>query len=448
MYCFYTFEHLKHRLCNNLKVLKELESIINISRAMTTLNLSMINVRINKETALAMNQTFIDKQPDFQRDYEAWDDKLKTRFVETMLIGRAMNPIWTILNSEENIEEILDGMHRITTATDFLNNKFKLNDKYITCEEYKKYNKKNFSDLEPDHQAKIRNYNFIFNHLDSSYRTDINKRRDMYEILNRSSKTLNEFEFNKVLYNPFYVIISEYKEKFNRFFKKTDKRGEIEMEIISCIVLSNDLPNSWGSINCMIDNYLKSVIGITEEDVNIFLKNNTQEIRNKLDLLCKTINRLIDEKIFSEDKRTFNKFFLPYKFMICRLCFKLKDISLLNRHINDILNDLDNKIIRVDIQDILKCKSRNAVFQKKLINFIDDIIDKHYDKNDVNNNRLFGKKMISDQLNEQDNKCASCNCDLSNIQYEGDHIKKWCNGGKTDKSNLQVLCKPCHYKKN
>ena len=323
---------------------------------MTTLNLSMINVRINQETALAMNQTFINKQPDFQREYEAWDDKLKTRFVETMLTGRAMNPIWTILNSEENTEEILDGMHRITTATDFLNNKFKLNDKYITCEQYKKYNKKTFSEFDADDQAKIRNYNFTFNNLDSSYRTDINKRKDMYEILNRSSKTLNEFEFNKVLYNPFYEIISEYKEKFNKFFKKTDQRGEIEMEIISCIVLSDNLPKSWGSQNSMINNYLKSTIGETEEDVNTFLQN-IQEIRNKLDLICKIINRLIDEKIFSEVKRTFNKLFLPYKFMICRLFFKLKDISVFNRHIKDILNDFNSKIIKVDIQDTLKCNS-------------------------------------------------------------------------------------------
>ena len=134
--------------------------------------------------------------------------------------------------------------------------------------------------------------------------------------------------------------------------------------------------------------------------------------------------------------------------MICRLYFKLKDISIFNRHINDILNDFKSKIIEVDIQDTLKCKSRNAMFQKKLIDFIDEIIDKHYDKKDVNNNRLFSKKMISDQLNEQDNKCNLCKCDLSNIQYEADHIIKWSSGGKTDKSNLQVLCKPCHHNKN
>jgi len=415
---------------------------------MTTLNLSMINVRINKETAFAMNQTYINKQPDFQREYEAWDDKLKTRFVETMLIGRAMNPIWTILNSEENTEEILDGMHRITTATDFLNDKFKLNDKYLTDGRFKKYNKKTFSELLPDDQANIRNYNFTFNNLDSSYRTDINKRRDMYEILNRSSKTLNEFEFNKVLYNSFYELILEYKERFNKFFKKIDKRGDIEMEIITCIVLSNNLQKSWSSLSNLVDNYLKSVIGETEEAVNTFLDNNTQEIRNKLDLMCKIIDRLTHEKIFSKDKRTFNKYFLPYKFVICRLFFKLKNISLFNRHIKDILNDLNTKIFQVDIQEKLMCKSRNAIFQKKLINLIDTIIDNHYDKNDEKNNRYFNKKTIIKKLQEQNNKCNICQIDLSNMNYDGDHIDPWSNDGKTEYLNLQVLCKPCHHKKN
>ena len=414
---------------------------------MATVNLSMIDLRINKEHSIAMGQVYINKQPDFQREYDAWDDKLKTRFVETMLIGRAMNPIWTILNPDDNSEEILDGMHRITTATDFLNNKFKLNDKYLT-DEYKKYNKKTFSEFEPDDKAKIRNYNFIFNNLDSSYRTNINKRKDMYEILNRSSKTLNEFEFNKVLYNPFYSIISEYKEIFNKFLNKSDKRGNIEMEIISYLVISSNLPKSWSSINSIIDNYLKKNIGETEDDVNTFLKNNTQEIKKKLDLISKIINRLIEENIFSKDKRTFNKFYIHYKFMICRLYFKLNDISVFNRHIKDILDDFKSKILEVDIQNILDCTSRNSMFQKKLINYIDKNIDNHYDKKDITNNRLFSKKIISEKLKKQNNKCNICNSDLTDIQYEGDHIKKWSNGGKTEISNLQVLCKPCHYKKD
>ena len=119
-----------------------------------------------------------------------------------------------------------------------------------------------------------------------------------------------------------------------------------------------------------------------------------------------------------------------------------------NRKIDDIIDDINKNILTVDIQADLDCKSRNAVFQKKLICKIDNIIDHHYDKNDPTNNRLFDKKMIDEKLIQQENKCNICECDLSNIPYEGDHIIKWCNGGKTEYSNLQVLCKSCHYKKN
>ena len=414
---------------------------------MTTLSLSIINVRIDRERALAMGQIYINKNPDFQRNYDAWDDKLKTRFVETMLLGRAMNPIWTILNPEDNSEEILDGMHRITTATDFLNNEFKLNSKYLSDDNAGK--KGYFKDLNFDDQQKIRNYNFIFNNLDSSYRTDINKRREMYEVLNRSSKTLNEFEFNKVLYNPFYDIISEYKDDFNNFFNKVDRRGEIEMEIISFICLSDDLnKKSWCSMNSLMNDYLKNTIGETEETITNFLENNVEEIKNKLNFILKIINKLTEKNIFSKNKKRFNKYFYPYKFVICRLCFKLKNISIFNRHIHDIIDDINKNILTVDIQADLDCKSRNAVFQKKLIYKIDTIIDEHYDKNDPTNNRLFDKKTIGEKLIQQENKCNICECDLTNIQYEGDHIIKWCNRGKTEWSNLQVLCKSCHQRKN
>jgi len=414
---------------------------------MITVNLSLVNLRIDKERSEAAGQMYLNTQPDFQREYEAWDDKLKTKLVETMLCGRAMNPIWTISNKDDKSDEILDGMHRIRTATDFFSNKFKLNGKYLSDEYKDEYSKKYFKDLTHDDQNRIRNYNFIFNPLDATYRTNINKRQDMYEILNRSSKTLNEFEFNKVLYNPFYNIISEYKKEFNKFLNKKDKRGNIEMEIIASFVLSEELPKSWSSINNMVDTYLKSKIGGTENQINKFLKDNTKEIKNRLDFICKIINRFIDEKLFSKDKREFNKFFLPYKFMIYRVCFKLKDISVFNRHINKIIYDFRNEILNIDIQTKLECTSRNAMFQKKLISLIDQIIDDNYDSKDVSNNRLFSKKMISKRLKGQDNKCCICSRDLTSISYEGDHIKKWCSGGKTEYSNLQVICKNCHRNK-
>jgi len=406
-----------------------------------TIPLSLINLRINRETALQTMQVFLNKNPDFQREYEAWDAKLKTRFIETILIGRSMNPIWTIRNDEDDSEEILDGMHRITTAIDFLNGKFALSSKFFTDDntgEY--YDKKKFCDLSKAEKDKIRNYNFIFNQLDSSYRINVNKRRDMYEILNRSSKTLNDFEFNKVLYGNYFNIISKFKEDLNNlFFNKKDSRGSIENEIIELIVLSRELPHSWSSINSLRNKFYLDELGDNQESVERYLSNNTDTINANLTMLRKIISTLKDNHFFSQDKATFKSYYLPYKFIISRLLFKFKNISLFNRHIMPIIQELKINITDKKIDD-----NRNGAFQQKMIKQIDLIIDTSYRLNF--DKRLFSKEDIIRKINEQQNKCASCNTEKEN--YEGDHIQPWSTGGRTNFENLQMLCKDCHRKKS
>lgn len=416
---------------------------------MTNIPLSVINLRTNKETALSTSQVYINKNPPFQREYESWDEKMKTRFIETILIGRAMNPIWTISNPEDNSEDVLDGMHRLTTSLDFLNNKFKLNAKFFTEQKnFDKYDGKIFEELSSEDKTNIRNYNFTFNQLDESYHYDENKKRDQYEILNRSTRTLNEYEFNKVLYSKFFHIISVYKNDLNKiFFGMQDKRGSIETEIIDIIVLSKKIPNSWSSVNDLRNKYYNDTLGNTQESVTKYINENEDKIKNNIIMIKKIINILKDNNFFNNDKKTFKKYFLPYKFIISRILNKFgADISLFNRHHKDIIEMLKEEIteIDIDIQEKLDCTSRNAMFQRKLINLIDVIINKCYEKN--NDKRLFNKSDIDKKIIEQNYKCALCN--ETKEKWEGDHITPWSRGGKTTYENLQVLCVYCNKRKS
>ena len=148
---------------------------------METVSLSIILLRSHKETAQSTNQTYLNINPEFQRDYEAWNDKLKTRLIESMLLGRAMNPIWVIHNEEDDSQEVLDGMHRLTTGLNYVNNDFALGSDFTTLST-DLYENKRFQDLSSDDKSKIRSYNFSINKLDSSYKSDPEKLQDMYEI--------------------------------------------------------------------------------------------------------------------------------------------------------------------------------------------------------------------------------------------------------------------------
>jgi hypothetical protein len=414
---------------------------------MENVSLQIINLRTNKETALATEQIYLNKSPDFQRTYEAWDDKLRTRFIETLLLNRATNPIWTVRNEKENSEEILDGMHRITTALAFLKNEFAINKNYLMSLDKEKYANLKFSKLDCKDQDKIRNYNFIFNKLDSSYRDDPNKLKDMYEILNRSSKTLNDYEFNKVLLNSFYEMIEKHKPNYTKttFFSKiTDKRGGVNSELIEMLVLTYTLPkHSWASVNKLKDAWIEEHLNDIEA-VNKFMSENGTEVQEKLVLMHKMIADFYERELFAKDPKIFKTSFLPYKFIVARCCHLIKNYALFNRYSETLTETFKKELFSDNITTKLGCSTRNAQFQRKLIEKIDEIITTEITK-DGPVKRFFPKKMISEKLLEQKNICPECEKDIKEgDSYHGDHIIPWTACGNTVIENLQVLHKKCH----
>jgi hypothetical protein len=408
--------------------------------------------RIDKEMCLAMKLTFLRLHPKWQRDYEVWDLKTKTRFIQSMLLHLSMNPLWVITNPEDDCQDMLDGLHRSTTAALFLNNKFGISKKYLVDQTVIKalsvINKDilMFEDLPSALQQKFRDYEFDMNILDESYHYDADKRWEMWYTLNRSSILTNNFEYYHNIFWPLFDKFKIYKDDLNSlFFAKKDYRGDIEEEIMDILVLSMELPNSWGSIATIKKEFLETTIGGKSLDVANYIEQHGDNIDQNLKMMKKIIIDLKDRNIFSKNKKIFKKNYLPYKLIIGRLIYTFQNNSALYyRHIAKIIENIQERVTDVDdIQETLGCNSRNAVFQKKLIKLIDEIINSSYEES--KQKRFFSKEDKENKLKEQDNKCSICKNALE--RYDADHIKEWKEGGTTTYDNLQLLCIPCHKEK-
>ena len=90
----------------------------------------------------------IDLQPDFQRRWGIWDSKRKSRLIESLLL-RIPLPVFYAAEDEDEKWEIVDGIQRLSTITQFIEpatidrKAFKLSE----LEYLKEYNGKNFADL-------------------------------------------------------------------------------------------------------------------------------------------------------------------------------------------------------------------------------------------------------------------------------------------------------------
>jgi len=411
----------------------------------TQINLSMINMQTSLEHAIGSNLTYINLNPDFQRDYEAWNEKMKTRFIESILLSRAMNPIWTVENSDDGSHEVLDGKHRLTTAIKFLNNEFALGDSLTTLDS-QNYKGKRFSDLSQVDKNKIRNYNFTFNHLDSSYKEDTDKLMDMYEVLNASSKPLNKHEFHKPIYGGFYELISLNKERWFKtpiFPKDKDTRGNLSTQLTKILALSEEsLPYSFTSFSDIVTKWEAKNLGNSRAQVDTCIQEKGAAYKERLDKIKKYMDRYIEEGLFLQE----NQDPIATIIIVTRTVALIKKDPVFSRHIENLKAAFNREIFEGSIQEKLGCASRNAMFQKKMIHKIDSIIMEEIGEHPEP--RLFSPEIIVAKLVEQKRVCPLCNLPiLAHQKYEGDHIIPWSQKGRTVAENCQVVHRKCHKQK-
>lgn len=179
------------------------------------------------------NDTSVIFIPKYQRDY-VWTHDLKCKFIESLLLGIPMPPLFAFTLDDSGNMELIDGVQRLSTIQAFIDGKFKIS----KLELLESLNNYRFSDLHPARQRKFRDLSvriFVF-----SERADEGIRADIYNRINSTGKKLTDSEIRKGAFmnNKFYSFILQMSESesFNKLFssaKPTEKlRGEKE-ELIS-----------------------------------------------------------------------------------------------------------------------------------------------------------------------------------------------------------------------
>ncbi len=264
----------------------------------------------------------LELNPNYQRNV-VWGLDKKTSFIESLFMGILIPPIYvveipgeTILDG--NTYEIVDGKQRLSTIISFLENKIKLQKRYL--EYYGDiFVDKKFNDIYKDSDESISNYakELLSSVLDFYVITANSPEFTKYDIfsrLNRGAEPLRVDEIRKAIYRSttlkqieeFVESIKE-QETYNKIFTKNDIKhykdfGRFYRSLAFYMQTSIDDENVIGYNSRprdMINNVLRSIQKkekIIENDKLLKLLNKTMTLKEKF-LFDNKCDFLIDSLI-------------------------------------------------------------------------------------------------------------------------------------------------------
>ncbi len=410
--------------------------------------LSSIYARTDKEVTNKFSLgTWFNLNPEWQREFEKWEQKKYTHLIEAMLIGQILNPIWTINNDIDDCEDVLDGMHRLTHAILFLNDKLQLGSDFDVLDP-EKYKGKFFKDLDRNDQQKFRNYTFYINRLDSSYNED-EKRRQMWEKLNSYSKPLKQFEIDKMVLINLYKLIAPFTEEIKSTFiypKDTSKHGQLETDFLTLMALAEKSVPSFSSQNNLYQKWQKANLGKTKSEVDSAIQEKQETLLLVSKLIVKYTKLFEEYDLMPEEDDKKANLILPARIIVARCVAHIQRQEVFSRHVESLVERFREEVLIQVRDNNLGCTQKNSPFQRKIINTVDKIITETLEEN--SEPRLFSKADIQKKRSEQNHVCPLCHKEMKlKQQVEGDHIHPWAAGGRTTYDNLQVVHKICHRKK-
>lgn len=324
-------------------------------------------------------------RPKYQREF-VYDDKKRNAVIETIIKGFPLNVMYWVKNNDGSYE-LMDGQQRTVSFCQYVNNDFSLNDRA-------------FHNLTEPEKNRILDYKCMIYTCEGNE----DEKLSWFKIINIAGEKLTNQELRNAMYTGQWLTDAK------RHFSKTGCAAyNLASKYLNGNPIRQDLLEK--AIEWKIDSESISTI---EKYMSVH-----QHDTNSNELWLYFLN------VIEWVKATFPKYQNDMKGV---------EWGLLYNHYHKNMYDsekMQKEIIKLRIDD--EVTNKKGIYSYVLSG----------DERTLNL-RTFTTSQKIEMFEKQKGICPHCHKIFEIHQMEGDHVKPWHLGGKTEVSNGQMLCRDCN----
>lgn len=382
--------------------------------------------------------------PIFQRR-RVWDDQRSSRLIESVILEVPL-PIFYLAESNDGVEEVIDGQQRLRAFFRFLDNEYPLKGLKALPD----LNKTKFKDLDKPTQKLVR---------DSSIRTiifkkesDVNLRFEIFERLNTGAVPLNTQELRNCVYRgPYNQLLIKLASDQDYMWLMGLKSAEKRMRDVEYVLRFTAFFHS---------TYLKykpSMARFLDQDMRTYQKAAMEEqdklrsaFKNSVTLVRSLLGKNAFKRFYRGVEGSPDGYWEPKKFNAS--LYDILMYSFAEKDKNQIMSNLD--AIR---EALVVLMTENQAFIDSIelstssVKMVTGRFDLwRYSLDDILSQtskqpRCFSR-LLKKELYDNDPTCKICNQHIADIDDSAvDHIEQYWLGGKTIPENARLTHRYCNW---